>query len=100
MRGELSPLTCWRANVFTCTRDLYYLSKHFQETVVLSSFQLQNSKMLSVDLFEVSIFNDQFTNVTLKFQSSQGKQGRPRLDDSVISSLIRVFVFIMQTAHV
>ena len=100
MRGELSPLTCWRAKVFTCTRDLYYFSKHFQVIVVLSSFQLQNSKMLSEDLFNVSIFNDQLIDVILKFQSSQGKQGRPRLDDSVIISLIRVFVFIMQSAHV
>ena len=77
MRVELSLLTCWRANIFTCTRDLYYLSKHFQVAVVLSSLQLQNRKMLSVDLFEVSIFNDQLTDVILKFQSSQCKQGRP-----------------------
>ena len=47
-RAITSPLGC--ANVFTCARDLYDLSKHFQVAVVLSSFQLHNSKRLLVDL--------------------------------------------------
>ena len=90
---HLSPLGC--ANVFTWARGLYDLSKHFQVAVVLSSFQLQNSKILLVDLLKWSI-----TNAILEFQSSHSKQGRTRLDDSLISSLIRVFVFIIQSVQV
>ena len=52
--------------------------------------------MALVDLFKISIFNDQITKLILEFQTSKGKRGRPRLDDS----LIRVFVFLMQSAHV
>ena len=74
---------------------MYDLSKHFQVAVVLSSFQLQNSKILLVVLLKWSI-----TNAILEFQSSHSKQGRARLDDSLISSLIRVFVFIIRSAQV
>ena len=70
------------------------LSKHFLVAVVLRLFQLQNSKILLVDLLKWSI-----TNAILAFQSSNSKQDRARLDDSLISSLIRVFVFITQSAQ-
>ena len=70
------------------------LSKHFLVAVVLRLFQLQNSKILLVDLLKWSI-----TNAILEFQSSHSKQDRARLDDSLISSLIRVFVFIIQSAQ-
>ena len=36
--------------------------------------------MLLVDVFEISIFNDQIANVIQEFQSSKGKQGIPRLE--------------------
>ena len=62
--------------------------------------QYQYTKMLWVDIFfEISIFNDQMTNVILEFQSSKGKEGRLRLVDSLMGILIRAFVFIIQSAH-
>ena len=67
--------------------------------VVPSLFQLQCSKMLLVDLLEISVFNDPKNTVILEFLSSKGKQGRPRLDDSLMGSLITVFVFIIKSAH-
>ena len=55
--------------------------------------------MLFADLFEISIFNEQKTNVVLEFQPSKGKQDRPRLDESLMRSLIIMFVFIIQSVH-
>ena len=49
---------------------------------MILSAQLQYSKMLLADLFDISTFNDQITNVILEFQPSKGKQGRPRLEES------------------
>ena len=57
---------------------------------MILSAQLQYSKMLLVDLFEISIVNDQIANVILEFQSSKCKQENPKLDESMMSSPIKV----------
>ena len=102
MRGELSPLTsalpcqCIYMGLGSVLFEFSFPSDRSAMLISKWPYHIQYSKMLLVDRFKISILNDQITNVILEFQSSKGKQDRTRLDHWLISSLIRVFIFIIQ----
>ena len=94
-------------NAVMCTLSLYdVIGKTRHLHITLKSFSniaqplhkeaVRGCSFLYIIARKSVIMSEAFlVDVSIEFQSSKGKQDRPRLDDSLMISLIRVFVFQM-----